>query len=78
MRKMVRLSSRLRSDISQKKKYLLGLGPGCEPKSKPKTKINSEFNSIHFCVDINKIIKNKIFETQKCQGLKMSDFFQNS
>ncbi len=51
-----------------KKKYILGLGPGCGPKSNPKTKIdselnsipkhktkiNSEFNSLHFGKEINK------------------------
>ena len=36
-----------------KKKYILGLGPGCEPKPK----INSEFNSIHFSIEINKRLK---------------------
>ena len=41
-----------------KKKYILGLGPGCGPK--PKTKINSEFNSIHFGIEMNKL--KKIFE----------------
>ena len=31
----------------------LGLGPGCEPKPQPKTKINSEFNYINFGIEIN-------------------------
>ena len=34
---------------------MLGLGPGCGPKPKPK--INSEFNSIHFGIEINKCLK---------------------
>ena len=34
------------------RKKILGLGPGCEPKPKPK--INSEFNSIHFGIEIKK------------------------
>ncbi len=38
-----------------KKKYILELDPGCEPKPKPKTKINSEFYSIHFGIEINKL-----------------------
>jgi hypothetical protein len=28
-----------RPDISPQKKYILGLGPGCGPEAKPKTKI---------------------------------------
>jgi hypothetical protein len=36
-----------------KNRYILGLGPGCEPK--PKTKVNSEFNSLHFGIEINKL-----------------------
>ena len=43
------------SDISPKKKYILG--PVWGPKPKPKTKINSEFNSLHFCIEINKRLK---------------------
>ncbi len=43
------------ADFSSKKKYISGLDPGCEPK--PKTKINSEFNSIHFGIEINKRLK---------------------
>ncbi len=31
----------------------LGLGTGCGPK----TKINSEFNSLHFGIEINKLLK---------------------
>jgi len=31
----------------------LGLGPGCEPKTQPKTKINSEFNYIILGIEIN-------------------------
>ena len=41
--------------FTPQKKYILGLGPGCEPKPKPKTEINSEFNSIHFGIEINKL-----------------------
>jgi len=55
------------------KKYILGLGTGCEPKSK--TKFNSEFNSIHFGIEINKHLL-LIFDTQKCLGLRISDFFE--
>ena len=54
------------SDISPKKKYILGLGLGCEPKSK--TKINSEFNSIKFWYRNQQ--KFKILKTQKFFGLK--------
>jgi len=43
------------TDFSPKKKCILGLGPGCGPKPKPK--INSEFNSMHFGVEINKRLK---------------------
>ena len=39
------------------KKYILGLGPRCGPKPKAKTKINSEFNSKHFGIEINKRLK---------------------
>ena len=49
------LISKSKPDISPQKKYILGLGPGCE--TKPKTKINSEFNSIHFGIEINKRLK---------------------
>ena len=38
-----------------KKKYKFGLGPGCGPK--PRIKINSEFHSIHFGIEINKPLK---------------------
>ena len=44
-----------KSDILPQKKYILGLGPECE--LKPKPKINSEFNSIHFGIEINKRLK---------------------
>jgi hypothetical protein len=59
----------LLTDFSPEKKS--GLGPGCGPKPKPKT--NSEFNSIHFGKEINRCL-----DTQKCLGLKISEFFQNS
>ena len=53
----------------------LGLGFGCGPRPIAKTKINSEFNSVRFGIEINKLFK--MFDTQKCLGLKISDFFQN-
>ncbi len=45
----------MQPDISTKKKYLLDLGPGCE--LKPKTIINSKFNSTHFGIEMNKRLK---------------------
>jgi hypothetical protein len=66
---------RLRSDISPKKKYILGLGPKCELKPKPKTIINSEFNSIHFCVEINKRLK--FLKPKSFWVLKNPNFFKN-
>ena len=59
----------LHSDFYPKKKYILGLGSGCGPK--PKTIINSKFNSIHFGIEFNSSLKFFIF-TQKCLGLKGS------
>ena len=38
----------LNQTFDPKKKYILDMDPGCEPKPKPKTRINSEFNSLHF------------------------------
>jgi len=55
-------------------KIKLVLGPGCGPKTKPETKINSEFNSIHFGIEINKHFK---FLTPKNVWLKISDFSKN-
>ncbi len=43
----------LSSDFFPQKKYILVLGPGCGPKPK----INSEFYSIHFGIEINKCLK---------------------
>ena len=45
------------------KKYILGLGLGCELKLKPK--INSEFNSIHFGIEGIEIKKRLKFLTTK-------------
>ena len=48
--------------IDPEKTWVLGLGFGCGPKDKPEPKTqvflgitNSEFNSIHFGVEIKKI-----------------------
>ena len=61
-------------DFSPQKKYILGLGPGCELKPKPQTKINSEFNSIHFGIEINKRLK---FLTPKnVRGYKFLTFLK--
>ena len=49
------LISKSKPVISPQKKYILGLGPGCE--SKLKTKINSEFNFIYFGIEIYKRLK---------------------
>ena len=38
-------------------KKSMGMGPGCEPKPNPKTKINSEFNSVHFGIEVKKRLK---------------------
>ncbi len=43
--------------FTPKKKYILGLGPGCEPKTKINLGLDSEFNSIHFDLEINKRLK---------------------
>ena len=53
---------------------MLCLGPGCGPKPKPK--INSEFNSIHFGVEINKSLK--FLRAKKFLGPKICDKFENS
>ena len=45
----------LLSRLFPQKKYILGLGPEHGPKPRPK--INSEFNSIHFGIEINKLSK---------------------
>ena len=67
------------ADFSPQKKYILGLGPGSEPKPKPITKIISEFNFIHFGEILRNqkthfILRNqktfKIFDTHKFLGLK--------
>ena len=49
--------NRVQPDFSPQKKYILGLGPGCESKPKTKTQINLKFNSIHFGIEINKRLK---------------------
>ena len=51
---------------------ILGLGSGPRPKPKPKTQrdTGSEFNSIMFCIEINKCLK--------FLGLKTDDKFETS
>ena len=55
---------------SAKKKDILGLGPGCGPKPKPETNINSELYSLYFGIEINKRLKFltlKFFGSIKCE-----------
>ena len=48
------------------------MGPGCGPRSKPK--INSEFNSTHFGIEIIKRLK-LVFGSKKCEKNKRKILF---
>jgi hypothetical protein len=71
---MIYIKYGLLADISPKKKSIYWvLVPGVNPNQNPKPK---SIQNLILYILVKKSTNLKIFDTQKCLGLKISDFFQ--